>query len=62
MRTDTLVQELTSEYKEVFSEKLGCLKDFKVSIPVATDADYKFFKSRPVPYALRGRVEEELNK
>ena len=45
-----------------FTPNLGCLKDFKVSIPVKDDSKPKFCKARPVPYALRSRVEEELDR
>jgi hypothetical protein len=46
----------------VFSGKLGCLKDFKVSIPIPAEVKPRFFKARPVPYAKRTRVEAELDK
>lgn len=54
--------DLVKEFPEVFTEKLGCLRDFKVCIPVGEGAQPKFYKARPVPYAMRARVEEELDK
>ena len=59
---DSRVESVVKEYPEVFASKLGCLKDFKVSIPVKEDAKPKFCKARPVPYAMRSRVEEELDR
>jgi len=56
------VAELVKEFPEVFSEKLGCLRDFKVRLPVAESVKPMFFKARPVPYAMRERVEAELDK
>ena len=47
---DEKVVELVEEFKEVFSEKLGCLKDFKVHIPVDPAVQPKFHRARPVPY------------
>ena len=59
---DEKVVELVEEFKEVFSEKLGCLKDFKVHIPVDPTVQPKFHRARPVPYGQRDRVEEELDR
>ena len=56
------VAGLLKEFPEVFTDKLGCLRDFKVQIPVAEDVKPMFCKARPVPYAMRARVEEELDK
>jgi len=56
------VANLVEKFPEVFTDKLGCLRDFKVCLPVAEDAKPAFFKARPVPYAMRTRVEEELDK
>jgi len=56
------IANLLKEFPEVFTEELGCLKGFKVHIPVADDVQPKFYKARPVPYAMRARVDEELDK
>ena len=56
------VQGLIDEFPEVFTDKLGKFKDFKVNIPVPLGVKPKFFKARPVPYSLKERVEEELEK
>ena len=62
MVVDDRVQPMIDEFPEVFTDKLGCLKDFKVSIPLNPEVKPKFCKARPVPYALRNRVEEELDR
>ena len=41
---------------------MGCLKGFEVSIPVPRDVDPIFFKPRSVPFALKDRVDIELDK
>ena len=56
------VNDLKYIFPEVFSNKLGCLKNVLVHIPVPPDATPRFFKPRSVPYALRSRVEDELDK
>jgi hypothetical protein len=56
------IGELMERFPEVISDKLGCLKDYKVHIPVSEDVRPRFFKARPVPYSLRARVEEQLDK
>lgn len=56
------VAELVKQFPGVFTEKLGCLKDFKVHIPIPENAEPKFYRARPVPYAMRSRVEAELDK
>ena len=59
---DSRIDGIIEKFPEVFTPELGCLKDFKVSIPVKDDSKPKFCKARPVPYALRSRVEEELDR
>ena len=59
---DDRVARLLEGFPDVFTDELGCLRDFKVHIPVSEQAQPKFFKPRPVPYALRSRVEDELDK
>ena len=56
------VSDLKEIFPEIFSNQLGCLKDLMVHIPVPVDATPRFFKPRSVPYALRTRVEDELDK
>ena len=56
------VEDIESIFPKVFRKELGCLKGVKASIPIPESAVPKFFKPRPVPYALRSRVENELDK
>ena len=59
---DEPVAGLLKQFPEVFTEELGCLKNFKTHIPVPEGSSPKFCKARPVPYAMRSRVEEELDR
>ena len=52
--------QLMAEVPDVFSEGLGELKGMKVKIQMKDNATPRFCKSRPVPYALKEKVEKEL--
>ena len=55
-----LSRSLLDKYAEVFKEGLGELKEHKAKIHVDREAQPKFCKARPIPYAMRSEVEEEL--
>jgi hypothetical protein len=52
------VTEVIRKHSELFSQKLGTLKGMEAKIFVSSTAQPRFFKPRPLPYALKGRVEE----
>ena len=56
------VAVLRDRYREVFSESLGTITPFQAKLSVTDGARPKFFKPRPVPFALRERVEQELDR
>lgn len=63
MRTEGLtLQEVLTKNEEVFKEELGMLKDMKATIRVSAEAQPKFYRPRSVPYAMRAKVEEELDR
>ena len=55
-------EQLLCEYKEVFAEGLGKLKNIVLNIPVEPDAEPKYFRARAVPYALKEYIEIELDR
>jgi hypothetical protein len=55
------IQPILDEHREVFSDELGVISPFKVSLSVEQGAKPRFHKARPVPFALKSGVEEELN-
>lgn len=55
-------EALVKRFPEVFAEGIGLAKDFKCSLPMKEGATPIFRKARPVPFSLRGQVEEELDK
>ena len=59
---ESALHEVLDKHSSVFTEGLGCLKGTEVKLNVDGNALPKFFKSRTVPLALKGKVEEELDK
>uniref|UniRef100_A0A3B3XII2 ribonuclease H n=1 Tax=Poecilia mexicana TaxID=48701 RepID=A0A3B3XII2_9TELE len=56
------LQEVLLRHEEVFKEELGMLRGVHATIRVSADAHPKFYKPRSVPYAMRSKVEEELER
>lgn len=61
MKEETL-EEVLGEYGEVFKDEFGRFKGPPAKIYVDQEAAPRFFKARPVPYDMRGRVEAELDR
>ena len=56
------LNDLLAKYSEVFEKGLGTFKGQEVSIAVDPEATPRFHKARPLPYAMRNMVEEELER
>ena len=56
------VESILSWYPDLFKEELGTLKGVEIKLSIAKDAIPQFKKPRPVPYALRGAVERDLER
>ena len=56
------LQKILDAHKDVFGEGLGTLKGTEAKIYVDPSAPPKFMKARPVPYALKAKVEKELDR
>ena len=67
-RIKTVLQErdalnkLLVEYADVFSDDLGKITPVRAKIAVSPAAVPKFHRPRPVPYALKPLVEQELDR
>ena len=59
--TSAKVGELIEKNKDVFVEELGTFSGPEAKIHVAENAQPKYFKARPVPYALKYKIESELD-
>ena len=56
------LDELVSAHGNVFKKELGTLKGVVASIEVHPDAKPIYCKARPVPYALRSKIDIELDR
>lgn len=61
-QAESLGDELKRRYPEVFTEKLGKFKNGKIKLELLPDATPKFIKARPVPYAIRPKVDQEIDR
>ena len=53
---------LLSKYDKLFQEGLGTFKDHEAKIEIDPNATPRFCKARTVPYVMREKVEEELDR
>ncbi|XP_041651122.1 uncharacterized protein K02A2.6-like [Cheilinus undulatus] len=58
----TTLQLVLSKHEHVFKDELGTLKGTKATIHVKLNAVPRFFRPRSVPYAMRAKVDEELDR
>ena len=56
------VNSLLEKYNPLFTDDLGLLKDFQANIHVDPQVPPKFCKPRPIPYAYKALVEDELDR
>ena len=56
------LQEVLARYSDVFMKGLGTFKGPEVSFAVDPDAAPRFSKARLLPYAMRQKVEDELER
>ena len=56
------VDALLSRHGKLFEDGLGTLQGYEAKLYVDPQAIPKFCKARPVPYAMRGKAEEELHR
>jgi len=56
------VSELLSKYATLFDDSLGTVKGVKLHLSVKPGAKPKFYKPRPVPFAMQDKVAEELDR
>ena len=56
------LRKLLQEYAEVFSDELGTITPVKAKLEVSPSAVPRFHRPRPVAYALKPLVEQELDR
>ena len=57
----TQLQTILEKHKDVFREELGSMKKITVKLHIKPDSKPVFMKARPVPYAIRLKVEADLD-
>ena len=60
--TEGSLDYLIEKYNTLFTEGLGTIKTFQARLQVDPEGPPKFFKLRTAPYAIRGAVEDELDR
>ena len=53
---------MLSRHQSVFKDELGTMQGVKAKLLVRPESKPKFFKPRQVPYALKGAIEQELDR
>lgn len=61
-RKENTPQQVLNKHEDVFKEELGTLKGTKATIHVKRDATPHFFCPRSVPFAMRAKVDEEIDR
>uniref|UniRef100_A0AAQ4RGR7 ribonuclease H n=1 Tax=Gasterosteus aculeatus aculeatus TaxID=481459 RepID=A0AAQ4RGR7_GASAC len=59
---DINLQGILRKHAAVFKDELGRMKDITVKLTVKPNSKPKCFKARSVPYAIKPKVEAELDK
>lgn len=60
-KNDNEIEDLMTEFANVFEEKIGCIPNYEVSLKLRKGAKPVYTKERQVPYALTERVNKELD-
>jgi hypothetical protein len=56
------LQDVLDSHTDVFRDELGTVKGMTATIHVDAESRPKFYRPRSVPYAMRGKVEKELER
>lgn len=56
------VKDITHEFPELFTEEMGKFTGPPVRLSVNENVKPVFCKARPVPYSLKGKIEEAIDK
>lgn len=60
--SEETLESVLNRHMEVFNKELGTLKGFEASLTLRPDHQPKFCQARGVPYALRPKVEAEIER
>ena len=62
IEADTAVETILTKYPHVFEDGLGLVNGVKEHIHLKTDAKPRFYRPRSIPYAMKERVDKELDR
>ncbi|XP_050305606.1 uncharacterized protein LOC126742843 [Anthonomus grandis grandis] len=62
VNSETKLQYLLKHFGQIFDGTLGTFNKFKVTLKLKENAIPRFFKPRPVPIALKPKIDEELDR
>ena len=62
MSGSTPVTEIVAKFSDVFKDQLGVLKGIEANIAIGDSAVPCFHKPRPIPFALKEKVEQQWQK
>ena len=55
------LNSVLDQHKALFEEGLGTVEPYRATLHVKSDATPKFHKPRPVPLAIKGAIERDLD-
>ncbi|GBO02097.1 hypothetical protein AVEN_229314-1 [Araneus ventricosus] len=56
------LSQLLEEYKNIFDDELGEINNCQVKLELKPEVKHIFCRVRTVPFALKGRVENEIDR
>nr|XP_034833643.1 uncharacterized protein K02A2.6-like [Maniola hyperantus] len=56
------IDKTISKYSDIFRDGLGTFTGDPITIHLKPDATPRFLKARPVPYAIKAKVEKEIDR
>lgn len=57
-----VIHSIVSKFYKVFSSTLGHFREGTIHLSLKENSEPKFFKARPIPYGIRDKVEQEINR
>ena len=58
----TALDTLMKQHQQLFADELGTVEPYKATLQVQPDATPRFFKPRPVPFAIKASIGKELDR
>ncbi|XP_041971651.1 uncharacterized protein K02A2.6-like [Aricia agestis] len=59
---EIFAHHLVQKFPKLFSDKLGCFNKYKINLKLKPDSKPIYFKPRPVAFALKGKIDKEIDR